>query len=61
MSAKTIIRTATKIPIMYSFSGNCVASVPISHIHVSVSDLYIPGTVHIFNCSKIDRTLLEIY
>jgi hypothetical protein len=34
---------------MYSFSGNCAAAVLIStlspnfHIHVSVSDLYIPG------------------
>ncbi len=27
---------------MYSFSGNCAASVPISTIHVSASDLYIP-------------------
>jgi hypothetical protein len=34
--------TATKIPFMYSFSGNCAASVPHFHIHVSVSDLYIP-------------------
>jgi hypothetical protein len=34
--------TARKIPLMYSFSGNCEASVPISTIHVSVSDLYIP-------------------
>jgi hypothetical protein len=35
--------TARKIPFMYSFSGNCTASVPISTCHVSVSDLYIPS------------------
>jgi hypothetical protein len=41
-----ILYTATKIPFMYSFSGNF-------HIHVSVSDLYIfPGSVHIFSCSN---------
>jgi hypothetical protein len=35
--------TATKIPIMCSFTGNCAASVPISaiRIHVSVSNSYI--------------------
>ncbi len=34
---------------MYSFSGNCAASVPNFHIHVSVSDLYIPKICpHIF-------------
>jgi hypothetical protein len=41
-----MLYTATKIPFMYSFSGNF-------HIHVSVSDLYIfPGSVHIFSCSN---------
>ncbi len=41
-----ILYTETKIPFMYSFSGNF-------HIHVSVSDLYIfPGSFHIFSCSN---------
>ncbi len=54
--------TATKIPLMYSFSGNCAASAPYFHIHVTVSDLYIPRIgPHIFGCSKIDRPILEIY
>ncbi len=58
------IYTATKIPFIYSFYGNCAASVPISTcMHVSVSDLYtvFPGSAHIFGCSKIDRSILELY
>ncbi len=50
--------TATKIPFMYSYSGNCAASVTIFHIRVSVSDLCIPlfpGSVHIFPWSRIGR------
>jgi hypothetical protein len=40
--------TATKIPFMYSFSGNCAAN-PNFHSHVTVIDLYIPGiNPHIF-------------
>ena len=35
---------------------------PNFHIHVSLNDLYlVPGSVHIFGCSKIDRPILEIY
>ncbi len=49
--------TETKILFMYSFSGNCAASVPMStHIHVSVSDYMInvfPGSIHIFSCRRI--------
>ncbi len=33
--------TATKIPFMYSFSGNQTGLNPF-HIHVSMSDIYIP-------------------
>jgi hypothetical protein len=32
--------TVTKIPFMYSFSGNSAASGPNFHFHVSVRDLY---------------------
>jgi hypothetical protein len=34
---------------------------PNFHIHVSMSDLYIPGLVDIFPCSRIGRLILEIY
>ncbi len=51
-----IVYTTTKIPFMYSFSGNCAASVPIFLIHVSVSDLYIPG----IGSGRIGRSIVGI-
>jgi hypothetical protein len=40
--------TATKIPFIYSFSGNSVASAPISTL-MCLSAIYIfPGSVYIF-------------
>jgi hypothetical protein len=49
--------TATKIPFMYSFSGNCAPSGPLSTFIYYI----FPGSVHIFGCSKIDRPIWEIY
>ncbi len=40
--------TATAIPFIYSFSGNCAASASNFDIHVSVGDFIFPGSVHIF-------------
>jgi hypothetical protein len=37
--------TVTKIPFMFSFSGNCAASVPISQFHFGG---YINGTRHLY-------------
>ncbi len=53
--------TATKIPFMYSFSGNCAASVPITTFVWLRPNYIFPGSVHIFGCSKIDGPILEIY
>jgi hypothetical protein len=46
---------------MYSFSGNCAASVPNSKFMNLWAIYLFPGSVHIFGCSKIDRPVLEIY
>ncbi len=56
--------TATKIPFLYSFSGGIVRRLsPNFHIHVSVSDLYIPRIgQHIFlqQNRQIDRGNIKI-
>ncbi len=53
--------TARKIPLMYSFSGNSAASVPISSFMCLWAFYIFPGSVHIFPCSRISRPILEIY
>jgi hypothetical protein len=51
--------TATKIPFMYSFSGNCAASVPIFTFMCLWANYIYQGTVLIFSCRRIGRSILE--
>ncbi len=55
-----MLYTATKMPFIYSFSRNCAASVPISHIHISASDLYIPRISPHISWRRIDRSIVGI-
>jgi hypothetical protein len=53
-------RTLQENPIYVFFSWELGGLSLNFHIHVSVTDLYIPG-FHIFFCSRIGRPILEIY
>jgi len=53
--------TATKMPFMYSSSGNCVASVPVSTFMCSVSNFYIPTIDLYILPQEICGPILGIY
>ncbi len=53
--------TTTKISFMSSFSGNCAGPNFGFHIHVSVSDLYIPRIGPHISCSRIGRPIVWIH
>jgi hypothetical protein len=54
--------TATKIPFMYSLTGNCAALVPIPHSRVCEQYMYIfPRIGPHISCSRIGRSILGVY
>ncbi len=57
---RNLFYTATKIPFMYSYSGNCAASVPISHSFFSERFIYSQDR-STYSCSRIGRPILGIY
>jgi hypothetical protein len=50
-----------EIPFIHSQKRNCASLSPNFHIHVSVSNLYIPRIGLHFSCSRIGRPIVEIY
>jgi hypothetical protein len=54
--------SATKIPFIYSFSGNCAASVPIStFMCLCLIDLYIHRVGPHIACRRIGRSIVGTY
>ncbi len=53
--------TATKIPLIYSFSGNSAASAPISTFMCLWAHLYIPRISLLISSSRTGRPIVEIY
>ncbi len=56
-----LVYTATKIPVMYSFSGNCAASVPLSTFMCLWEFYILPGSVNIFSWTRIGRSIVGIH
>ncbi len=55
------IHTATKKPLLNSFSGNCATSVPISTFMCLWAIYIFPGSVHKFPYIRIGRSIVGMY
>ncbi len=63
ISLSEAVRTVTKIPVMFSFSGNCGASIPISTTFTFCERLiqYIPRIGPNISCCRIGTSIVGIY